>query len=329
MDSRSIPDQIKDVLRTNPRGMTVSDVGRSIGMNSQSTGRHLDVLAASGQVEVRTFGRSKVYYLSQRVPIFAMINLSQDMIIVLDNDLRIARVNDKFYEFTGVKKEDVINKNIGDRTFPIRFNPDIAPHSLQALEGKHFRIDAVYHRAGADLHFRIKFIPILYDNGNKGVTIVFEDITERKKIEAERSFLAAIVESSNDAIIGKKLDGTITSWNKSAERIYGYTAAEMIGNNVSAIVPLELQGEVADILKKVKSGDRIEHYETERIRKDGTRITVSLTVSPIIDSDGTVLGASTIAYEVSGRFRPSMSILSVIGTAIFFVLDLSCRSVLF
>ncbi len=329
MDSRSIPEQIKEVLKTNPRGLTVSDIARYIGMNSQSTGRHLDVMAAAGQVEVRTFGRSKVYYLSMRVPIFAMINMSQDMIIMLDRDLQITNVNDKFYEFTGVKREDVMGRNIGDKNFPIRFSPDIAPHALQALEGKHFRIDAMLRRDSRDLYFRIKFIPMLYDNGNKGVTIIFEDITERKRTEAERSFLAAIVESSNDAIIGKDLDGTITSWNKSAERIYGYTAAEMIGNNVSVIVPPELRGEVAGILEKVKNGDRIEHHETERIRKDGMRITVSLTVSPIIDGDGSVLGASTIAYEVEGRYRPSGSILTIIGTAIFFVLDLSCRSVFF
>jgi len=194
-----------------------------------------------------------------------------------------------------------MGKNISDKSFPIRFNPDIVPYALEALEGGHFRIDTLYRRDDADLYFRIKFVPMLYDDGSKGATILFEDVTERKKIEAERSLLAAIVESSNDAIIGKKLDGTITSWNKSAERIYGYTAAEMIGSNVSAIVPLELQGEVAVILEKLKTANRIKHYETERIRKDGARITVSLTVSPIIDSDGKVLGASTIAYEVSGR----------------------------
>jgi len=102
--SRSIPDQIKEALRANRKGMTVSDIARSIGMNSQSTGRHLDVLAASGQVEVRTFGRSKVYYLSQRVPVFTMINMSQDMIVLLDSDLRITNVNCKFIDFTGVKK---------------------------------------------------------------------------------------------------------------------------------------------------------------------------------------------------------------------------------
>jgi PAS domain S-box-containing protein len=310
MDNKSIPDQIRDILKTNSRGMTVGEIARSIGMNAQSMGRHLDVLAASGNLEVRTFGRSKVYYLSQRVPIFSLIDISQDMILILDKDLRITNVNKKFDEFTGIKREKVLNKSINDAAFPIRFSPDIAPHSMRALEGEHFRIDALFKRGEMDLYFRIKFIPMLYDSSDKGVILIFEDITARKKIEAQRSFLAAIVDSSYDAIIGKTLDGEITSWNKSAERIYGYTAAEMIGNNISLLVPPERQEEVAALLRKVRNCERIEHHETERVRKNGERITVSLTLSPIVDDSGNVLGASTIAYETRGRNIDDRSIKS-------------------
>ncbi|HTY89654.1 MAG TPA: PAS domain S-box protein [Methanocella sp.] len=329
MDSRSLSEQIKEVLKANPKGMTVGEVAESIGMNSQSMGRHLDVLAASGQVEVHTFGRSKVFYLSQRVPVFSLINISPDMVVMLDKDLKVTNVNQKFLDFTGTDREDTMGRCITDVSFPIRFEPDIVPYARQALEGIHSRIEALYKRGIEELYFQIKFIPILYENGDIGANIIFEDITMRKRLEEQRSFLAAIVESSNDAIIGKKLDGTITSWNKSAERIYGYTAEEMIGNKVSVIVPPERRGEVNDIFEKILRGERIMHHETERVRKDGKRITVSLTVSPIIDSDGQVLGASTIAYEVD-RIKPYRSALTVIGVAaIFFVLDLSCRSILF
>ncbi len=115
--------------------------------------------------------------------------------------------------------------------------------------------------------------------------------------------LAAIVDSSDDAIISKTLDGTITSWNRSAERIYGWTAEEAVGRRITLIVPPENPGEVAEILERVSAGERIERYETERVRKDGRRIKVSLSVSPILDGEGHISGAAAIAHDITERKR--------------------------
>jgi PAS domain S-box-containing protein len=117
------------------------------------------------------------------------------------------------------------------------------------------------------------------------------------------SQLASIVESSDDAIIGKTLDGTIVSWNPGAERIYGYSAEEMIGEQISVLVPPERPDEVIQILKEIRWGKRVDHFETVRMRKDGTQINVSLTVSPIKDATGEITGASTIARDITGRKR--------------------------
>ncbi len=310
MDTKNFPELIKETLRNNPRGMTVADVAKKIGMNSQSTGRHLDVLAAAGHVDVRTFGRSKVYYLSQRVPMMAMMNLSPNMILVLDKELRIVNLNQTFLDFTNTRRADILNKGFGDISFPLVFTPDITPFAARALDGERSQIEANYNLGPDKQYFVIKFIPMILSNGEKSVTMIFENITERKKIEAERSFLAAIVESSDDAIIGKTLDGIVTSWNKSAERIYGYTAAEMIGQNISILMPPDRPNEIPDILRRIRQGERIKHYETERIRKDGKIITVSLTVSPIFDKDGNVRGASTIAFEAAGRKKAKRAVKS-------------------
>ena len=136
-----------------------------------------------------------------------------------------------------------------------------------------------------------------------GVVLVFHDITERRQAEAARERLAAIVESSADAIIGKTLDGTVTSWNASAEHLYGYTAAEAIGRPISLIVPPERDGEISDILARIGRVERVEHLETVRLRKDGTRVEVSVSVSPVTDDEGRVVGASTIARDISARRR--------------------------
>jgi len=112
-------------------------------------------------------------------------------------------------------------------------------------------------------------------------------------------YLAAIVDSSDDAIIGKTLDGTIISWNAGAQRIYGYTADEVVGQPIAILVPRDRPNELPAILGRLRRGERISHYRTERIRKDGKRLTISVTISPVRDSAGTVVGASAIARDIT------------------------------
>ena len=113
--------------------------------------------------------------------------------------------------------------------------------------------------------------------------------------------LAAIVDSSDDAILSKDLKGKISSWNASAQRIFGYTAEEMIGSSVLRLIPPHLQMEEEEILSRLKRGERIEHYETVRMAKDGRLINVSLTISPIKNSEGTIVGASKIARDITAQ----------------------------
>jgi PAS domain S-box-containing protein len=116
-------------------------------------------------------------------------------------------------------------------------------------------------------------------------------------------FLAAIVDSSDDAIIGKTLDGTITSWNRGAERLYGYTAAEAIGQPITLLVPADLPDEIPAILERLRHGERIDHYKTVRVRRDGQRVSISVTISPVRAADGTIIGASAIARDISEQER--------------------------
>jgi PAS domain S-box-containing protein len=112
-------------------------------------------------------------------------------------------------------------------------------------------------------------------------------------------FLSAIVRSSNDAIIGKTTEGTVVFWNEAAEHLYGYEATEMIGNDIAILFPPDRRGELADILARVQQGESVRHFATERVRKDGTTVDVSITVAPVLDTDGSVLGISTIAHDLT------------------------------
>jgi PAS domain S-box-containing protein len=130
-----------------------------------------------------------------------------------------------------------------------------------------------------------------------------QDITERRQADEARFRLASIVQSSDDAIISKNLDGIIMSWNPGAERIFGFSAADAIGQSMAMIIPPELRGEEKTILQKTRAGEKVEHYETVRMTKEGKQINVSLTVSPMRDAAGTIVGASKIARDITKQRR--------------------------
>ena len=129
------------------------------------------------------------------------------------------------------------------------------------------------------------------------------DITERKRAEQATLLLAAIVESSQDAIVSKSLNGVITSWNKGAERLFGYAAEEALGQNITLIIPPERRGEERTIVEQLMRGKRVDHFETVRMRKDGSLLEVSLTISPMKDASGRVVGASKLARDITERKR--------------------------
>ncbi len=136
-----------------------------------------------------------------------------------------------------------------------------------------------------------------------GAVNMMVETTDRKRADIYAQRLAAIVEFSDDAILSKDLNGIINSWNKGAERLFGYTAEETIGHPVTMLIPEDRQDEEPEILRRIRAGKRIDHYETERRRKDGTRVDISLTISPIKDSNGLVIGASKVARDIGEKKR--------------------------
>ena len=148
---------------------------------------------------------------------------------------------------------------------------------------------------------RVAAPPPLHAKRPPGAPELWRSLEEVRDADATRARLAAIVKDSQDAIVSKTLDGVITSWNGSAERLFGYTAAEAVGQPIALIIPPERLQEETDILARLRSGERIESYETERVRKDGGRVEVSLTISPLYDSERQIIGASKIARDIGAR----------------------------
>jgi PAS domain S-box-containing protein len=183
---------------------------------------------------------------------------------------------------------------------------DECPMAIALKEGRAVRgVEAILERPDGR---RVRFCPYptpLRDASGRitGAINLLMDVTDRHQAGLESALLAAIVTSSDDAIVSKTLDGRVTSWNSGAERIFGYRADEMIGQPITRIIPLELHDQETEILAKIRRGERIQHYETERVAKDGRRVDISLSVSPVCDESGQVIGASKVGRDISERKR--------------------------
>ena len=211
-------------------------------------------------------------------------------------------VNPAFCSFLGFSEEELRNKHCVDFSPPEDAEKDWALfQQLRAGSIDHYQLEKRYFRRDGSLVWGSLSISLLKSSPSPLVLAMVEDITDKKKAEEARYKHAAVIESSEDAIASGTLDGIIVSWNTGAQKIYGYTEAEAVGKPISMLVPPELPDEENKILETLKSGDRIEHFETVRVTKTGKRINVSLTISPIKDSTGRTVGISGIARDITER----------------------------
>jgi PAS domain S-box-containing protein len=211
-------------------------------------------------------------------------------------------VNQAFCSMLGFSEEELRNKHCVDFSPAEDAQKDWALfQQLKAGSIDHYQLEKRYFRADGSLVWGSLSISLLNSRPSPLVIAMVEDITNKKRAEEARFRHAAIVESSDDAIISKELDGAIVSWNGGAQRIYGYTEVEAVGKPITILVPRELVDEEHKILERVRTGERIEHYETLRVTKEGREINVSLSVSPIKDSSGRILGLCSISRDISER----------------------------
>jgi PAS domain S-box-containing protein len=205
--------------------------------------------------------------------------------------------------FTGQTEEEWRGSGWLEAVHPDDRKPVAEAWRRAVAEGSSFESEYRLRRADGQWVWTLaRAVPVRNEDGSVREWVGNnQDITDRRRADETQRRIAAIVENSDDAIATKTLQGVVTSWNQAAERIFGYAPEEMIGEPIARLVPPDRVDEVPEILAKIARGERVHHYETERIRKDGRRIHVSLTVSPVRDAAGNVIGASKIARDITEK----------------------------
>ncbi len=233
----------------------------------------------------------------------AVVDSSNDAIIVTDLRGVISLWNEAAEKLFGYSRGEMLNGST-NRIVPLDRQDEEDEVAARALRGErveHCETTRVT-RAGDWVDVSLTVSPIRDSSGNiVGLSHIVRDVTQRNVTDRQALHLAALVDSSDDAIASKDLNGIVQSWNRAAERMFGFSEAEIVGRSIRTIIPEDLWPDEDEVLRRVRAGDRVEHFNTIRRRKDGVLVPVSLTVSPIRTTEGVIVGASKIARDISER----------------------------
>lgn len=242
----------------------------------------------------------------------SIVDSSEDAILSKTMEGIITSWNSGAETLYGYTADEVLGKHVSVLT------PDDQPDEIPQIMRRLAKGEVIGHyetlrkrKNGSLIDVALTISPMRDAKGNiVGASAVARNITLEKRLRAERQFLALIVEGSDDAIYSKDLNGIVLSWNPGAQKIFGYTPEEIIGKPVSMLTAPGNEKQVPEILSQLKAGNRIEHFETQRKRKDGTLIHVSLTISPVKDDSGNIIAASSIAKDITKQKQAAMVIQS-------------------
>jgi two-component system, chemotaxis family, CheB/CheR fusion protein len=238
----------------------------------------------------------------------ALLDSALDCIITMDANGRVLEFNAAAQRVFGYTREQAVGAELASLVIPPALRERHRKGLRHYLEtgkgpvlGRRIEIGAI-RSDGSEILVELAITPLQF-RGQPIFTAYLRDITDRKKSEEASRRLAAIIESSDDAIISKDLNGIITSWNAAAERLFGYTPEEIIGKPITTLIPIERRHEEPKILERIRRGESIDHFETVRCHKDGSSINISVTISPLKDENGKIIGASKIARDITDRIR--------------------------
>jgi PAS domain S-box-containing protein len=320
--------RIREILKKHPKGLTIEEIAKTLPLNRTSTAKYLNTLLISGQAEMMNFGRAKVFSLSQRVPFSQMLNLSSDLLLVLNHELLIIQVNEPFIKVFGTPRDALLGVKFDESPLMAFFSEDNLNRIHAAVNGSEStKMDRITIKSET-YYFRLKFIPCVFDQGDKGLTIILEDLTELKKHqekleqlvddrtvelkkvneqllneirEREKSSKALeqserrcreLIENANSIILRTDTNGLITFFSKFAESFFGINEANVLGKNIMGTIilapPHNIKAPIQLSRDFLKPARHMMFKETQVERNDGTKAWVAWTVKEMIDTQTNV-----------------------------------------
>lgn len=292
-------ENIRELLRKFPKGLTIEEVSKKLCLNRTTAAKYLNSFVLTGQADMRTLGSAKLFYLTQRVPLTNVLSLSSDLILILDSDLFIQECNAAFLAYFKTGKEELKGTHLGQSPLAPHFSLREQSSIERALDGEGSALEVRFDLLDDDRFFKMKCIPLTFENGARAVGIILEDITEMKTYQHEleervkertaevvraKDFAENLIRTANAMIIGLDPKGNVTIFNKAAEEVTGYLADEIIGRNwFEIIVPKDRYPEVWDAFQRLPTSGFPEHFENPILTKSGSVRFISWNTNTIFD----------------------------------------------
>jgi PAS domain S-box-containing protein len=298
--------RIRNLLHGHPRGLTVTEIARRIGVNRNSVAKYLDVLITSGHVEKKAVGPAKVYFLSPRVPVSALLNLSSDYIIMVDEKRKIWHVNNSVLSFEGRTREEVLGRDLDEASLLLLMDPEIRRHLSQVPAEREYSTELDVKKAEDVHHFRATLIGTVLEDGSRGTTVILEDITEVKRHEeslrrSEEKF-RSIAERSFDIIFLFDEEGRVTYISPSVEKVAGVPPERYIGTSFRDYITAEDLPAAIQAFERNRQGVPTESLLLRVKRPDGSVVTLETNAVPIL-KDGRFAGVQAVSRDITGRLQ--------------------------
>lgn len=303
--------RIKNLLKFKPKGMSISDISHNLKMNRNSVAKYLDLLLISGQVEMRSYGYAKIYFLSQRVPLSAMLSFSSDLVIIIDSDLRIMQVNENFLQAFTMTREALIGTKLSD--VPLPFIPDLrlgdaikdSPDKTEMSLNIRYERPATAESAMMEIFYRVKLVPTVFEEGTHGITIILEDVTETKayahQLEVSKARYMNIVEDQTEFISRFLPDGTHVFVNEAYLRYFDKKRDEIENKVFIPEVPPEDRPLIRAHFTSLTPGHPVGSINHRIIMPNGTLRWQRWSDRAIFDEQGRVIEYQSVGRDITER----------------------------